>query len=442
MTTAPAPGRRTRRIAALAAVVLAAATGALAAAPAQAATGDPDDPNYLGPLTVSPTSGSATAVPGFEDLSTGAGCPAELRGTSRTVLYVEGAAVQALFGVRRPAPDAPMHFTGSQTTSTQLATRSSWPAVPVGGTFKILQTCEESTVVAPNSPIASSSKYFAATLVKTSATTWEVAGASEEEATPTETTVTAAATSATSVKLTATVTPADAAGQVQFTQNGTEIAGALVDVVGGTATHDVTGLAPATEYTFGARFVPADTSAYEASSDDADPVITADAADEAGSEVGVSVPDEPSTDPTGLTIAIDPAAKITLTGETATRQPGQDWTATGKLGTVRVNDDRRDADEPWSLTGSASPFQKNGGGDPIAATNLGWQPEKVSGTGTAGATVAPGTDGGLSQPKPLASGIGTADANVTTDVDAGLTLKVPAGTPGGDYTSTLTLTLI
>ncbi|GAB2527108.1 hypothetical protein GCM10027064_25340 [Microbacterium petrolearium] len=443
MTTAPAPGRRTRRIAAFAAVVLAAATGSLAAAPAHAATGDPDDPNYLGPLTVSPTSGSATAVPGFEALTTEVGCPEpELIKSSRTVLYVEGQPVYGLVATRSTGFDAPMNITGHSTTSQQLATRLSWPAIPDGGTFKILVTCEKAPFLSPNSPLTATDKYFAATLVKTSATTWAVAGGSVEDPTPTETTVTAAATSATSVKLTASVTPADAAGQVQFTQNDVDIDGALVNVVGGSATYDVTGLAPATEYGFGARFVPADADVYAESS--ADPTSAVTPADDEKPELEVSVPDEEApSEPSGLTIQLDPAAsKVTLTGET-TRQPGQDWTATGELGNVHVNDDRRDPDgEDWSLTGSASPFAKNGGGDPIAATHLGWQPEKVSGAGTAGATVAPGANGGLSQPKQFASGDASADANVTTEVKAGLTLKVPAGTPGGDYTSTLTLTLI
>ncbi|MDR2379770.1 MAG: hypothetical protein LBE08_01100 [Bifidobacteriaceae bacterium] len=167
----------------------------------------------------------------------------------------------------------------------------------------------------------------------------------------------------------------------------------------------------------------------------------APASDDSESDINVQVPEaeEPPGPPTGLKISVKPGA-TTLTGP-ATRLEGQVWTATGTLDDVTVNDDRQDADAAaWTLNGKASPFLETNGMTPIAATNLGWTPNKVSGAGTAGAAVAVGV--GLATDKPLATGTASAAANVETTVNAALTLDVPAVAEDGAYTSTLTLTLI
>ncbi|MDR2253985.1 MAG: hypothetical protein LBD97_09070 [Bifidobacteriaceae bacterium] len=165
------------------------------------------------------------------------------------------------------------------------------------------------------------------------------------------------------------------------------------------------------------------------------------AIDDSESDINVVVPQAqtPPEPPTGLKISVKPGA-TTLTGPT-TRVAGQVWTATGNLDDVTVEDDRQDAAAAgWTLNGKASAFTKSGGLTPIAATNLGWAPAKVSGAGTAGAAVAVGV--GLATDRPLATGTASATPKVTTTVNAVLTLDVPAAAEDGSYKSTLTLTLI
>ncbi|MDR1187420.1 MAG: hypothetical protein LBK95_08190 [Bifidobacteriaceae bacterium] len=166
--------------------------------------------------------------------------------------------------------------------------------------------------------------------------------------------------------------------------------------------------------------------------------------DSSESDINFELPPitSPPTPPTGLKITVKPGA-TTLTGP-ATREPGQIWTATGALGNVTVNDDRRDSTaDAWTLNGKASDFAATGQ-DPISSANLGWTPAKVSGAGTAGAVVAPGVGGGLSVDQALATGSASDEQDVTTTVDAALTLDVPAdvNAEGGSFKSTLTLTLI
>lgn len=444
---APQERRAPRWVALLTAVLLAAAGGALAASPAHAATGDPDDPNYLGELIVNPTSGSATALPAFEDLTTTSGLPTGYQKASRTLLYFPGGPrgdIQALIGVRTtgdPMLTAPtIHLSGSQTTSGTLASRWSWDSIPVGGTFKILVTGVGGLYgggIGANTPLGEEpEKYFVANLVKTSNTTWEVAGGSTEPPAKTATSFTdvaVTAKTATSATLSATISPADATGDVTFTSGDKTVKGTLS---GGVATAAVSGLTPGTEYTFTASY--AENTTHLGTSKDVT-FTTGSAADSAESGIGVEIPEETSTDPSGLKISVKPTG-VSLSGA-ATREKDAAWEATGSLGDVTVNDDRRDAAAEWTLNGEASPFAA-AEKPALAASNLGWAPSKLDGAGTAGATIAPGADGGLSQPKVLAFGVGAATPNVTTKVTAGLTLKVPAGTASGNYTSTLTLTLI
>lgn len=258
-----------------------------------------------------------------------------------------------------------------------------------------------------------------------------VGGGSSPEKTATTTTVATSGVTATSATVSATVAPAEATGTVQFTRDGQNV-GTPVDVVNGTATTSVSGLAPSTSYTFGASYSGDGT--YAASTGSAAAVQTPAAADQSESGIGVTVPEETTTTPSGLKISVKPGA-VTLTGA-ATREQGAAWTASGALGDVTVNDDRRDASAgSWTLSGQASAFA--GSGSQIAASNLGWTPRKVGGAGEAGAAASD-----LSAPQGLATGTASGESNVTTTVGADLALNVPAGTPAGNYQATLTLTLI
>ena len=107
---------------------------------------------------------------------------------------------------------------------------------------------------------------------------------------------------------------------------------------------------------------------------------------------------------------------------------------------MTVTDDR-ETRTAWTLNGVAGNFTS--GANTIDASHLGWAPALVGGTngGTAGTTVAPGTNGGLSTAKPLATAAANATVSTTT-VKAGITLQAPNDTPEGSYAAVLTLTLI
>lgn len=438
----PTLSRRPARWFAAATAALVVASGVtLAAPPAYAAVGDPTDAGYLGALTVSPTSGDSTAKP-FTELSTSTGCPDGYRALSRVITRFTADTIASLGAARSNVSGDPYTVTGNQASARAFGySPGQWAAVPVGGTFHVLMSCDASAGVASQSV---PEKYFAVALEKTSETTWVVAGSSTPSPTPTETpvvkvdTTTAVAASgvtATTAVVTATVSPAQAGGTVQFTKDGVNL-GAPVTVTGGQAAYTVSGLEPSTAYAIGATY--SGDSAYNGSSGSAT-LTTADAADTAFPSVGVTVPTATTPTPTGLKMSAKPSA-VTLTGPT-TRTAGEVWTATGELGTVTVNDDRQSAGTPWTLNGRISTLTS--GSNEIAASNVGWKPAKVGdGNGTAGAEVVAGVSGGLSSDKALATGTGSATANVTTSVGATITLNTPADAPAGDYTATLTLTLI
>jgi hypothetical protein len=166
--------------------------------------------------------------------------------------------------------------------------------------------------------------------------------------------------------------------------------------------------------------------------------------DGAQADITMDVPVEesaPPATPAGLTISAKPGP-VTVTGPAA-RPYGRDWIATGSLGNVTVNDDRRDSNAPaWALNGRASAFTAPGIDEPISSENLGWTPALVSGPGTAGPVVTAAAVGGLSVDQTLATGAASDNENLTTTVTAELFMTVPSGTPTGSYTATLTLTLI
>lgn len=464
----PTPARRRAPwFAALTAVALTAAGLIFVAAPAHAAIGEPSDPNYLGALTIAPTSGIGTDK--LTSITADAGCPDGFRGGSRTGVYLEGASssggatipFKAIASLRGPVDGAAINFTGTAAAAAGFSQMNPvWQQKYVGGvfqpyTFDLIVTCEAVKPTSTSVALPSDMKFFAVKIRMTSDggdgetaasanNTWEVVtGSSTPSPTPTETpvvktdTTTAVATSgvtATSAVLTATVSPSEAGGTVQFTKDGANL-GAPVAVTGGQAAYTVSGLEPSMTYAIGASY-SGDTT-HNASSGSVS-LTTLDAADTAAPSVGVTVPTATTPTPTGLKMSAKPTA-VTLTGP-ATRTAGEVWTATGELGTVTVNDDRQSESTPWTLNGRISALTS--GSNQIAASNVGWKPAKVDGSGLPGAEVEAAVSGGLSSAKPLATGTGSATANVTTSVGATITLKTPADAPAGAYTGTLTLTLI
>jgi hypothetical protein len=125
---------------------------------------------------------------------------------------------------------------------------------------------------------------------------------------------------------------------------------------------------------------------------------------------------------------------------TANGPQGTHFSFTGSINPVTVTDTRASA-PAWTLSGLTGDFTGLAG----SAKYLGWTPTMATPGGGAvlGPVVASGFDSGdgLSVPKELAHGL-SGHPPGTAAVGADLNLKLPAGTPGGTYSSILTLTAI
>lgn len=424
-----------------------------------------DDPLNQGELIVTPSHGTVTEA--WTSLSTSDNniCPVDFRSRSFVYMYpvVEGVVVIGA-GALTPGPslrqsagsptpngsfsgllevDPKINRKGMDAWTTVFQTSLAAPEINPGhiasGTWELRLVCQ-----AGSSYVAATDAYYAVR-VELAGTpgdlkrTWTVLpNEGGSSATATTTTVTGNATSATSATLLASVSPAEAAGTVQFQVNGAD-AGAPVTVSGGTASTSVSGIAAGSNVSISAVFTPDNAETYRASTGTGSvttpPHATIDV------PIGGEVPAETPATPTGLKLSVEGAGKP-LAG-TAERKEGQTWQATGALPNITVTDDDRKTDK-WTLNGQVRDLTVSEGKPTIAAANLGWDPALVSAaTGSVkGAKVDPNQDGGLGTAKALATGNGTTDANLTTVVNGGLTLNVPTGAPAGAYKTTLTLTLI
>ncbi len=124
---------------------------------------------------------------------------------------------------------------------------------------------------------------------------------------------------------------------------------------------------------------------------------------------------------------------------TNTTNKGSYLQSTGDLKPVTVTDTRA-AGPAWSVSGQVGDF--TGG---LAGKYLGWTPALTTAGGgaSAGAAVAAGitAGNGLTDASTLALAP-TGHATGSVNVGAGLDLRVPANTPAGTYTATLTLTAL
>ncbi|MFG6446481.1 Ig-like domain repeat protein [Microbacterium sp. P07] len=435
------PARGRRRLMGVALVsLIALGAGLLAAAPAHAETLIPE--NRAGGL-VFDVDGSGRPV----RITTESACPdvnPEAAGGYRAVVLLADGTQHTLRGEVRLDSytyDKPVFV---EPTPTRWA--APFAGLPAGAEAEVIIVCDDFYDENATKRPVGDDRYFSETIVL------DIAGAGsgvipnawhvkDRTAPPTKesttTTLAAAGTTANSTTLTATVAPAGVTGSVQFAQNGVNIQAPAPVTAAGTASISVSGLTAATAYSFTAQY-SGDTT-HQASASAAYAVTTLPAVtpvEMVTTEIGVNVPPVPSTQPTGLKIETKPVPKVTLANGSP-RTEGQDWVATGSLEAVTVNDDRRTATTGWTLSGSASAFKA--GTNEIGADKLSWAPAEVGTThGDAG---APATN--LSAAKELARGTAaTGQSNVKTTVGAQLSLTVPSGAVAGDYTSTLTLTLI
>ncbi|MGQ0843860.1 MAG: hypothetical protein ACT4QF_06970 [Sporichthyaceae bacterium] len=158
-----------------------------------------------------------------------------------------------------------------------------------------------------------------------------------------------------------------------------------------------------------------------------------------GQSIGVAVP---SIDCGGEVVwVIDGAGGLPLVQDAAVTDRLR---FNGALNNITVTDGRvgngPGCRPSFGLSGSTSEFTATGV-PALPASYLGWTPEATGGL-TPGALVAPGfpTGTGLSESEPLATSAPDTDATGTAGGD--LALEMPTSTPPGDYSGTLTLSLI
>jgi hypothetical protein len=431
-----------RRAGALVAVAVAAAT--LTAMPAQAANGVLDPANRLGDITLTPESGTIATGGGPTGLTTAAGCPDGFRKSSRVLFIWEDGTqasrwpgiVQAAAATGNGLDGQPMARTG---TSAARWITAGFPASAFqSGLATYVVTCDEGaapdgTYPATTDPVGTA-KYFSVDVrIDTDAKTWAVVSAPVEKS-DTTTTLTPTAGNDGSVILTAAVAPAAATGPVSFvdTSTGTQVGSGIL--ANGSASATVAGLTAGTEYRFTAVY-GGDAAHNGSESNEAVVTTVAEPQPPQQTDITVTIP----ASATGLTFTVTPGA-VALSQATL---DGTSYVASGTLGAVTVSDSRTTRTS-WTLNGKAGAFvNKADATKTFAASSLGWTPALVGtgNAGTAGAAVAPGANGGLSTDKALAQ----AAAGVTgaeTRVEAGIALKAPSDVAAGDYTATLTLTLI
>jgi hypothetical protein len=117
--------------------------------------------------------------------------------------------------------------------------------------------------------------------------------------------------------------------------------------------------------------------------------------------------------------------------------------ATGRLGAVTVDDSRYLSEPGWSVSGQAGDF--SGGGRTFSGGYLGWTPlvttQNPDQDVVPGPALIPGANRGLKGDSLLAGAAATKGLG-TTVLGATLYLEVPANTPIGSQSTTLTVTLV
>ncbi len=140
----------------------------------------------------------------------------------------------------------------------------------------------------------------------------------------------------------------------------------------------------------------------------------------------------------GLTLTVD-GTPVTMSTPT---NIGTALDSTGSLSPVTVTDSRLPGEPGWDETGSVGDFTS--GANTFSGNGLGWTPAittpDAANDVTVGGLVAPNNPG-LGTTAALAAALAGHGAG-TTVLGAGLDLRIPFGTPAGNYRATLTVTLL
>ena len=414
-------GQLVRRAVSLAGAALAVAGVALLA-PSAASAADP------GVLHLYPTSGSTVATP-FATWSADLPCPADFRtGGSVVLVNADTKAVANVGGTFVPTANPP---SGSMSATVSLATAMDVLHL-ASGDHQIVVNCA-------NDDYSANVYADVVTIhVDLAAGTWNVV---ENGGNPSPVTTTTelrvqptSAVAGDDVALTATVTGDGAAGAVEFFDGATSLGTASVS--GGHASKTVNTLAVG-QHSLAAKFEPTDANAFTPST--SDPVVVTIASAGGGGQsdgetLHVTIPEGPGGGGE-LTLAVGdgPVALTQVSGGSLEFK--------GNLSPVTVTDGR-DQLAGWDVTGSTTDF--TGGGHTLDGKWLGWTPEVTSQNQAhdvlKGSAVTPG-DLGLKQVSTLGSAAADKGAGTCT-LGGELDLQVPPETAAGDYSATLTITLM
>jgi phosphate ABC transporter phosphate-binding protein len=155
-----------------------------------------------------------------------------------------------------------------------------------------------------------------------------------------------------------------------------------------------------------------------------------------GETVNVSIPNAEGE----FIITVSPTVRL---GDAVLSADLTTFEATGQLGTVTIIDGRNQTRPGWSVSGQVSDF--TGAGGTVAGTGLGWTPAVITQNPAhdvvAGPLLLPGTAPGLTAGAALANA-GAGKGLGTSVLGADLDLRMPSSTPPGQYSATLTVTVI
>jgi hypothetical protein len=384
------------------------ASGALVAVSAPAYAAD------LGTVILSQQSGSVTDTPMFASGTTSAPCPATFG--EEASLRIGPANVNGPFANLAPAVGGGGYDQAPVTINPNRSFQTALGQAPAAGDWWIVFECFSLTEGRHPDRFV--------TPITVTGTTWRVQTPVRATSTTLDFAPSSPQPEGTVVTLTASVTPSDAAGTVEFLDGSTSLGSA--PVTAGSASQTVSDLAVGT-HQLKAVFTPDDETAFAGSESVVRPYVISGAG-------GIGVPQQlhATVEAGEFSLTVN-GTDVTLTAASV------GGTSTGSLNTATVVD-LRGSNAGWDLTGISSDFTGPG---TITATNLGWEPTatKVSGSGTVtpGATVTPAT-GGLATPRSLASAASGSSAG-SYQAAGGLTLSVPDTANSGNYNATLTLTL-
>jgi hypothetical protein len=394
---------------------------------ANAATPIGKDPGHL---IFAPTSGAITTTPTW---STDTACASAFSSSAKLEVVEDSGTTIATSGTIAVVT-AP--FSG--TLQASLATIKSAAHMVNGNTYEFVVMCQNATL--QQDP--EQSEFLT---ISPDGSSWTTSNTPPPPP-ATATTTTLAATPTTvnagaAVNLTATVAASDtagndAAGQVEFFNGATSLGKATVS--GGTASLSVTTL-PVGADSLTATFEPTDNTKFATSTSAAVAVTVNQGTTNNGSgseTINVNIPQQ-QTGTLSLSVSNTP---VNLSAPTATANGLE---STGALSPITVSDTRTPTMPGWDLSGQVSNF--SAGSNSFSGSDLGWAPQvttqDTASDVLAGSAITAGTAPGLTSASPLADAA-AGKGSGTTVLGANLDLQVPASTPAGAYSATLTVTLL